>query len=138
MSLILFLTDLHLGDEGAARPADDRKVKVVSDSERTSIRELAEQQIRRLSASIRQQGKRISALVLGGDITMRAQLRGFAELDEFLRAGLGDLLPPPGRIVATPGNHDVAWFETDATARYKNFVNYCVKPGYVTPPLERN
>lgn len=136
MSLILFLTDLHLGDKGAARPADDRKVRVVSDAERTSIRELAEEQMRRLSASIRQQGKEISALVLGGDITMHGQTEGFAELDEFLRAGLGDLLPPPNRIVATPGNHDVVWYETDAKARYKNFLDYCVAPGYVTPPLD--
>jgi 3',5'-cyclic AMP phosphodiesterase CpdA len=136
MSLILFLTDLHLGDKGAARPADDRKVRVVSDAERTSIRELAEEHIRRLSASIKQQGKGISALVLGGDITMRGETGGFAELNEFLHAGLGDLLPSPDRIVVTPGNHDVAWYETDARARYKNFLEYCVAAGYVTPPLD--
>jgi 3',5'-cyclic AMP phosphodiesterase CpdA len=136
MSLILFLTDLHLGRGGAGRPADDRKVRVISDAERTSIREVAEQHIRRLATSIRQQGKQISALVLGGDITMRGEAAGFSELNEFLQSGLGDLLPPAHRIVVTPGNHDVAWYETDAKVRYENFIKYCVDYGYVTPPLD--
>lgn len=136
MSLILLLTDLHLGQMGAARPADDRKVRVVSDAERTSIREMAEEHIRRLSGSIRKQGKTISALVLGGDITVRGQPGGFAELDAFLKDAFGDLLPPPDRIVVTPGNHDVAWYESDPKARYKQFLDHCVAAGYVTPPLD--
>jgi 3',5'-cyclic AMP phosphodiesterase CpdA len=136
MKLIVHLTDLHLGSGGASLPADDRKVHVISDSERTSLREVAEEQLKRLADKIHRQGETISALILSGDITVQGKLGGYEELAEFLNISFGKLLPPPGRIVATPGNHDVAWFETDPAKRYEHFVTYCVKAGYVTPPLD--
>lgn len=136
MGLIVHLTDLHLGVGGTSTPADDRKVHVVSDSERTTIQENAEEHIGRLVDAIRERGQTISALVLSGDITVQSRLEGFRLLKGFLTSAFGKMLPPPERIVATPGNHDVAWFKDSAAERYEHFIAHCADAGFVTPPLD--
>lgn len=136
MGLIVHLTDLHLGAGGSNMPADDRKVGVISDAERTTVREVAEENLRRLADTIDARGATISALVLSGDITVRGGAQGYAELDDFLEGAFGAMLPPPERIIATPGNHDVAWYETDPLKRYEQFLAHCVAKGWVTPPLD--
>jgi hypothetical protein len=136
MGLIVHLTDLHLGVGGTSSPADDRKLRVIRDEERTSVRDIAEEQLRRLARTISDRNEGISALVLSGDITNRGNPAGYQELAGFLDACFGSLLPPPERIVATPGNHDVAWYVDDPAKRYEHFIAHCVKVGYVTPPLD--
>ncbi|RYG97626.1 MAG: hypothetical protein EON58_09280, partial [Alphaproteobacteria bacterium] len=136
MGLIVHLTDLHLGAGGTSALADDRKVNVVSDSERTTIQENAEEHLRRLAEAIRKRGQTISALVLSGDITVQSKPEGFELLHGFLTNSFGDMLPPPQRIVATPGNHDVVWYEETAAKRYEQFITNCVDAGFVTPPLD--
>jgi len=136
MGLIVHLTDLHLGVGGTGSPVDDRKVHVIADSERTTIHDNAEEQLRRLADRIRERGQIISAMVLSGDITVQNKPEGFALLHAFLKSAFGNMLPEPDRIVATPGNHDVAWFEENPAKRYEQFLKYCSGAGYVTPPLE--
>ena len=136
MGLVVHLTDLHLGAGGASSPADDVKLPLISAQDRMSVREIAEEQLQRLATVIRARGEAISALVLSGDITVRGRPEGYAALADFLSDSFGDLLPPPDRIVATPGNHDVTWYETDPTKRYEQFIAHCVKRVYVTPPLD--
>jgi hypothetical protein len=136
MGLIVHLTDLHLGERGAARPADDAKVRLIPDQERTTVRDVALRHLKKLAKGIRDNGSTISALVLGGDFTVGALPGGYADLKPFLEDCFGDLLPKPPRIVATPGNHDVKWYATDPAERYEQFIEHCVKAGYVTPPLD--
>jgi 3',5'-cyclic AMP phosphodiesterase CpdA len=136
MGLVVHLTDLHLGPKGAGHAADDAKVRVISEEERTSIRDLAEEKLRQLAEVIKARGQEIAALVISGDITVQGGADGYAELAPFLIRCFGDMLPEATRIVATPGNHDVAWYEADPHKRYQHFITYCVKKGYVTPPLE--
>jgi 3',5'-cyclic AMP phosphodiesterase CpdA len=136
MGLIVHLTDLHLGPRGAATPTDDRKVLVVGDDERMTRRDDAEVAIKKLMAAIKANGKSISALVISGDISVAGSVGGFEDLKDFLDDSFGDLLPKASRIVVVPGNHDVSWYERDATIRYNAFDKYCVKAGFVTPPLE--
>lgn len=136
MGLIVHITDLHLGPHGAAIPTDDRKVLAVDDDERMSRRDEAEAAIKRLTAAIRANGKRISALVISGDITVSASPEGFMDLKRFLDDSFSDLLPDASRIVTVPGNHDVKWYERDAAKRYDAFNEHCVKAGFKTPPLE--
>src|SRR5262245_48277636 len=99
MSLIVHLTDLHLGPRGAATPTDDRKVMVVGDDERMTRRDDAEAAIKKLMAAIKANGKSISALVISGDITVAGSPSGFADLKDFLNDSFGDLLPKASRIV---------------------------------------
>ncbi|HEY8031899.1 MAG TPA: metallophosphoesterase [Methylocella sp.] len=136
MGLIVHLTDLHLGLRGAASPTDDRKILVVNDDERMTRRDEAEAAIKKLTEAIKANGKKISALVISGDITVAGSPEGFEDLKVFLADSFGTLLPDASRIVAVPGNHDVKWFERDAAKRYDAFNEHCVKAGFVTPPLE--
>jgi 3',5'-cyclic AMP phosphodiesterase CpdA len=136
MGFIVHLTDLHLGAGGAAIAVDDRKVNVIDDGERTSRRDEAETAIKKLMKAFKAAGTSISALVISGDVTVTCSSEGFADLQTFLGDAFGDLLPEASKIVALPGNHDVQWFASTAAERYRSFNDYCVKAGFVTPPLE--
>jgi 3',5'-cyclic AMP phosphodiesterase CpdA len=136
MGLIVHLTDLHLGPGGTSRFDDESKVPVLEDDERTSRRDTAEEELKRLAAAIKERRAVISAIVISGDVTVAGGSAGFSELKAFLQDAFGDLLPDDNRIVVVPGNHDVKWFEKDSAKRYADFVQHCFKSGYVTPPLE--
>ncbi len=87
-------------------------------------------------AAIKAHGKSISALVISGDISVAGSVGGFEDLKDFLSDSFGDLLPKASRIVVVPGNHDVSCYERRCHHTINAFDKYCVKAGFVTPPLE--
>lgn len=136
MGLIVHLSDLHLGPKGADIFDDDDKANILSDDERRKIRDSAEKHFKKLITKLQGQGRAIDAIVISGDVTVQGSAEGYEQLEPFLVAAFGGLLPSKDRIIVVPGNHDVSWYAPDASVRYENFKKYCVDVGYVTPPLE--
>jgi len=59
------------------------------------------------------EGRQFDAIIVSGDLTQRADLQEYEELLQFSEKYLIPLLRPEkreaGRVVFTPGNHDVSW-----------------------------
>ncbi len=127
MSLILHLSDLHLGPVEGDVALGDYKSEIVSLTERT---------LQKLNDHLKQKTEHLDAIVITGDITVKGHEEGFKKLEELL-ACLNDVRPPANQIVVVPGNHDVAWAPPDEPAvRYQQFLTYVWNKGYTTPLLE--
>jgi 3',5'-cyclic AMP phosphodiesterase CpdA len=118
MSLVLHLSDLHLGSPsdwqldhtdkfGLDRAAGDTKI----DHLRHSLKALGD--------ALRLQDRTLEAVVVSGDLTNANQQDGYDAFPGML-AGLGDRLPDPHRIVVVPGNHDADWRVQPGEARKFN------------------
>jgi 3',5'-cyclic AMP phosphodiesterase CpdA len=136
MSLILHLSDLHLGAAGTSDDVGDYKVRVIPEGERQTRVKLLGQTLDALRKYLTTQHEVLDAVVVTGDVTTYCNPTGFTELQPLLTR-LGGTLPPPDRIVVIPGNHDVAWgTPPSSTERYRAFIGGIRGAGYVTPLLD--
>jgi 3',5'-cyclic AMP phosphodiesterase CpdA len=137
VSLLLHISDLHLGDlEGEDDVGDYSKTEIVRPEDRNTRKRLLKSTLKALAKLLTQTDESLSAVIVTGDITTKARPSGFAELPGLL-ASLDNKLPPPERIVVVPGNHDVRWGEdSGSAARYQGFVAGVRSLGYVTPLLD--
>lgn len=136
MSLLLHLSDLHLGNSLAEDVLSDYKLGAIPEAERQTRVKLLENTLAGLAARLRSSGEALDAVIISGDITTRHRPDGFDRLPELLNK-LGDALPPPERIVVVPGNHDVDWNQPPGVkARYDAFLRATRSLGYVTPLLD--
>lgn len=137
MSLLLHLSDLHLGNTGKSDGVGDySKSEAVSATDRVTRAGLLRSTLRALDDYLRQNNEILDAVVVTGDITTQARPSGLAELPALLGA-LGDSLPPSSKVVVLPGNHDVVWATTPASVeRYQPFVAHVRSQGFVTPLLD--
>ena len=136
MSLLLHLSDLHLGPVRDEDIPDDFKSDIPPLSERTTRYTILEDTLTQLSSQLRQAGEQLDAVVVSGDITVKNDERGFQKLDEVL-SWLGDARPTPEKTIIVPGNHDVMWgVPGDSPAKYEFFKKYVRDKGFITPLLE--
>lgn len=135
MSLILHLSDLHLGTASAADVPDDYKSEIIPLEERTTRFTMLKETLTQLSEILARDNTRLDALVVSGDITFANNEEGFRRFEDVL-SWLGDSRPDPHKIVVVPGNHDVTEGSLNSTEHYKYFIPYIRDKGYVTPLLE--
>ncbi len=131
MSLILHLSDLHLGSPSPIQYAYTDKFGLEVGAGDTGTDHLR----RTLSALAKRLGqldRPLDAVVVSGDLTNANQPDGYASFPDLLGL-LGDALPPPGRIVITPGNHDADWrVQPGEPKKFHRFLE-TVRVGYCTP-----
>jgi 3',5'-cyclic AMP phosphodiesterase CpdA len=136
VSLLLHLSDLHLGNSLGEDVLSDYKLGAIPETERQSRVKLLENTLAGLATRLKASGETLDAVIISGDVTTRHRSEGFERLPELL-AMLGEALPPPERIVVAPGNHDVDWDQPPAVkARYDAFIQGTRRHGYVTPLLD--
>src|SRR5438552_3965168 len=134
MSLLLHLSDLHLGPQASA-PVGDYKVEAIPHVDRHTRIGVIRQTLDALAALLAAKAETLDAVIVTGDVTTYADPAGFNQLPDLL-AALGDSLPPPDHILVATGNHDVRWRTLPGSAtRYEAF-SALRGFGYVTPLLE--
>lgn len=105
MSLILHLSDLHLGSPSAGQRDYEDKFGT-GDDVGVNDRDHLAHTLSALGVALAQQGRHLDAVVVSGDLTQGNQPDGYADFDDLL-AQLGDARPASNRMVVVPGNHDV-------------------------------
>lgn len=136
MSLILHLSDLHLLPSGADEPIGDYKSGFVPPEHRQKRVHLLVDTLRGLRQKLDEDGERLEAIVISGDVTTRGAREGFELLPDLLQ-NLGNQLPNPAKIVVVPGNHDATYGTPPSSReRYQHFINLVRAKGYVTPFLD--
>jgi hypothetical protein len=105
MSLILHLSDLHLGSPSLLQRDYDDKVGMEEEAGQTNTDHLAHT-LEALGKSLIELGRTLDAVVVTGDITQGNHLDGYEAFAGVLDL-LGDVRPEEKRIVVLPGNHDV-------------------------------
>jgi 3',5'-cyclic AMP phosphodiesterase CpdA len=134
MSLLLHLSDLHLGPQ-ASTPVGDYKVEAIPHGDRQNRIGLFRQTLNALTTMLAASGEALDAVIITGDVTTYGDPAGFNQLPNLLSA-LGSSLPPPDHILVATGNHDVRWRTPPGSAtRYEAFATLRGF-GYVTPLLE--
>lgn len=136
MSLLLHLSDLHLGNTPSEDVLGDHKVEAIKETDRVKRVDLLRNTLIALAGRLRQDAEYLDAVVITGDVTTQGRPDGLSALTDMLGA-LGDRLPSKDRIVVVPGNHDVAWYTPSGSAeRYRAFVEHIRDAGYRTPLLD--
>jgi len=136
MSLLLHLSDLHLGNAPAEDVVGDYKVEAVADKDRVTRLRLLRDTLKALHCWLADNSEKLDGIIITGDVTTRGRPQGFGELPDLL-SELGRALPEPAHIVVVPGNHDVAWGAPAGSAeRYRAFIEGVRQAGYVTPLLD--
>jgi 3',5'-cyclic AMP phosphodiesterase CpdA len=136
MSLLLHLSDLHLGNAPPEDAVGDYKVEAVADKDRVTRLRVLRHTLKALSGWLADNGEKLDGIIITGDVTTRGRPQGFTELPGLL-SELGPALPEPTQIVVVPGNHDVAWgTPAGSTERYSAFIDGIRQAGYVTPLLD--
>ena len=134
MSLILHLSDLHLGSPSGWQLDYDDKIGAGRGAGNTGITHLR-RTIRLLGGELKAQGRKLDAVVITGDITKGNELDGYKEFASLLEE-LGDAKPDPDRIVVMPGNHDVnrdlAPGDPDKLGRFLD----AVRPSFRSPLIK--
>lgn len=134
MSLILHLSDLHLGSPSGWQLDYDDKVGVGRGGGNTNISHLR-RTIRALGTTLEREGRELNAVVVTGDLTKGNKSDGYAEFAEVINE-LGGAKPEPDRIVVVPGNHDV---DRDVPAgdprKLQRFLD-AVRPPYRSPLIK--
>jgi hypothetical protein len=105
VSLILHLSDLHLGSPSGWQLDYDDKVGVGHGGGNTDISHLR-RTIRALGATLERESKKLDIVVVTGDLTKGNKPDGYAEFAGVIDE-LGGAKPDPDRIMIVPGNHDV-------------------------------
>ena len=136
MSLLLHLSDLHLGNAPGEDVVGDYKIEAVTEVDRVTRARLLRNTLKALADRLAETGETLDGIIITGDVTTQGRRDGFNELPGLL-AALGTALPDPGRIVVVPGNHDVTWGSEPGTReRYRFFIESIRAAGYVTPLLD--
>ena len=105
MSLILHLSDLHLGSSSPAERDYDDKVGAGDDIGQTNADHLAHT-LEALGKSIAETDRELDSVIVTGDLTKGNQSDGYQQFAPLLDL-LGEVRPANDRIVVLPGNHDV-------------------------------
>jgi 3',5'-cyclic AMP phosphodiesterase CpdA/thymidylate synthase len=136
MSLLLHLSDLHLGNSPMEDTVGDYKIEAVKEVDRVSRFRLLRNTLKALTAWLAENNMALDGVIVTGDVTTRGASAGFRELPGLLDA-LGTALPDPKQIVVVPGNHDVTWgTEPGSEERYRSYIEGVRASGYVTPLLD--
>lgn len=135
MPLILHLSDLHLVSRAESPPLDDHKFGLIPANTRRTHYDALSLTLERLSERLLEQGKRLDAVVVTGDVSDKNDQGGYEAFLHLLER-LGSIHPGAGRVVVVPGNHDVGrgLVPTDPS-RYELFVAFIRGAGFVTPLL---
>ena len=137
MSLILHLSDLHLGPVRNDDIPDEFKSDIPPLTERTTRYTTLKETLTQLVPQLKAQSKQLDAVVISGDITVANDEKGFQALDEVLKCLNGGAPFPAEKTVIVPGNHDVEWGLTGNPAgKYGLFKQYIRDKGFKTPLLE--
>ena len=120
MSLILHLSDLHLGAPTPAQRDYDDKVDIGEEVGETNTDHLTHT-LEALGKSLAAAERKLDSVVVTGDLTKGNQLDGYQAFHGVLDL-LGEARPDNDRIVVLPGNHDVDFEcqpgERDKLARF--------------------
>lgn len=132
----LHVTDAHLAFAGTALERDDRKTVVAGLPAQT--REAALLQVfERLAERLTSEGRTLDAVIFSGDAQDRGRKGGHDLLLDLLLNFFAPFGITAGRIVATPGNHDVDRAHDPSTAeRYRDFCATWRARGCVVPWLD--
>lgn len=134
MSLLLHISDLHLGKKDPA--FDDSKTEVIPINERETRQKSMRRTLRKIAQHLDETGDKLEAVLVTGDITYAGDEQGFRDFENVL-SELGEQCPPKRRIAVIPGNHDVIRGTPPSTVeRYKFFKKYVRAAGFVTPLLD--
>ncbi len=130
MSVILHLSDLHLGKGQAwERPTDD-KAGIVPPDENSRLT-VIKTSLNAVKEHLNAQGLELDALIVGGDITTAHDQEGFAKFNHLLEEVE---VVDPARIIAVPGNHDVDRESDPGTpGKYELFLAHTRALGMRTP-----
>ena len=136
MSLLLHLSDLHLGNAPGEDVVGDYKIEAVMEADRVTRVRLLRNTLKALAERLAETGETLEGIIITGDVTTQGRRDGFKELPGLL-AALGTALPDPRHVVVVPGNHDVTWGSGPGTReRYRLFIDSIRAAGYVTPLLD--
>jgi len=134
--LLLHITDAHLTGEGVELPRDDHKAVVPGIAQGTREEALG-LLLSRLAERLTEEGRELDCVIFTGDAAQRGKLAGHAVLREIIIEKLGPVGITPGKVVATPGNHDVPRNSNPGSAeRYEAFISAWRDAGCVTPWLD--
>ncbi|WP_188053930.1 metallophosphoesterase [Sphingosinithalassobacter sp. CS137] len=134
--IFLHVTDAHVTGHGVAVKRDDHKVVIpgISQATREGTLELL---LARVAERLLENGRNLDAVIFSGDAAERGDLGGHKALLDILLKSLGPVGIAPGKIVATPGNHDVPRGTPPGSAeRYEAFIMAWRETGCVTPWLD--
>ncbi|HEX3734974.1 MAG TPA: metallophosphoesterase [Solirubrobacterales bacterium] len=105
MSLILHLSDLHLGSPSFLQRDYDDKIGMEDEAGETNTDHLTHT-LEALGKSLTESNRQLDAVVVSGDLTKGNHLDGYEAFAGVLDL-LGEARPEDKRIVVLPGNHDV-------------------------------
>lgn len=135
MATLLHLTDLHL-DTPADFSGADFKSDIVPLGDRPDRFGALQTTLQAVAGS----QWALDALIVTGDIPYQngRDTKGWEQFDTaFDPLRDAGKLPPPDKIVVTPGNHDVAWRKpVGDPGHYSEFIAHVRDKGYVTPMLD--
>ncbi|MGN6254726.1 MAG: metallophosphoesterase family protein [Solirubrobacterales bacterium] len=106
MSLILHLSDLHLGSSSEFQLDYEDKVGLGGEEIGETATDHLDHTLRGLSEKLLAEGRRLDSIVVTGDLTQANKPDGYEAFDGVI-AQLGDARPDDDQIVIVPGNHDV-------------------------------
>jgi 3',5'-cyclic AMP phosphodiesterase CpdA len=131
MSLILHLSDLHLGPASAGQRDYDDKFGMGGDEGETETDHL-EHTLEALGRRLVESKRQLDAVVVTGDITKGNHTEGYEAFPRLLDL-LAEARPENERIIVIPGNHDVDRDlqpgDPDKLARFME----ATRPQYSTP-----
>src|ERR1700761_2495985 len=105
-AVFLHLTDAHVSANGVPHVRDDFKTKVGGLPASTRETVLADL-FSRFAERLDKDGKRLDGVIFSGDAPNKGDPGGHEIILGLILDRLGPYGITPGRIVATPGNHDV-------------------------------
>ena len=133
MSLLLHLSDLHLGSPSSSQLDFTDKFGLKPVAGETKIDHLRHT-LRALGDSLRVEDRTLDAIVVSGDLTNANQQDGYDAFEALLEE-LGDRRPAAERIVVAPGNHDTDWdVQPGDPKKFRRFLD-TVRSSYRSPLL---
>jgi hypothetical protein len=134
MSLILHLSDLHLGSPSDFQLDYEDKVGLGEETGETgdTASDHLNHTLQAIGEALDRDGRKLDSIVVTGDLTKANQLDGYAAFEAVLEQ-LGDACPPKERIVVVPGNHDVDDKCRAGDPEKLALFMDAVRPDYATP-----
>jgi len=130
MSVILHLSDLHLGKDQPWERVTDDKSGIVPRDENTRL-QIMRTALSALRAHLASDELDLDAVVIGGDVTTAHDEEGFSRFAELLNEVK---LADRERLIVVPGNHDVdREVDPGAAEKYSTFLKYTRAAGMRTP-----
>ncbi|HEU5251749.1 MAG TPA: metallophosphoesterase [Solirubrobacterales bacterium] len=137
MSLILHLSDLHLGSPSPFQLDYEDKVgldEVAGETGETAGDHLGHT-LQAIGESLGAEGRTLDSIVVTGDLTKANKPDGYAEFDGVLER-LGEARPPEEKVVVVPGNHDVDDERRAGDPLKLALFMGAVRPRYATPLIK--